>query len=565
MRKGSILAEITSSNITGTDPAVTIGPLSVAGALALPVLRRALPEVLAGEENLNRAVRWVHVVDVPEPDELLRGGELVLSTGLGPGDDQLAQRRFIRSLADQQAAGLLIEIGYTYKQALPHTLVAEAAATGLPLIATHRPTRFVDITEAIHGALVDRRLAMLRRAQEAGDRMTAIVLDRGDPDALLAELARSLENPVTLENIAGQLVAFAPFQAGEQELLEAHLEYGRVRQPGQLQGPGWLAVEVSSRGRPWGQVTVLQIDSPLVAEDRMVLERGAQALELALFHEQHDEQLRARARGSFLVELMHGRLQEGDAVRRSEALDFRTRHKQLLAGALGWRSERWVSLADTPEEAWAALMPVVRAGAGDGRPMLLGLHGQTLLVIIGFGESAPCVELLSSLAGELRIPLARRGLSEADVAIAFGGSDSAWSGVGRKLDRAANAVLAARATAPSLWRDARHGSLVDLLYTLRRSPELLAFARDQLGPLFEERDQRSRELLRTLEAYLASSGRKAETARALHLTRQSLYLRLERVQRVLGVDLNDPDVLLALHLALRALRLTQALSPEERL
>jgi purine catabolism regulator len=72
-------------------------------------------------------------------------------------------------------------------------------------------------------------------------------------------------------------------------------------------------------------------------------------------------------------------------------------------------------------------------------------------------------------------------------------------------------------------------------------------------------------LLRTLEAYLASSGRKAETARALHLTRQSLYLRLERVQRVLGVDLDDPDVLLALHLALRALRLTQALSPDERL
>jgi purine catabolism regulator len=542
-----------------------IGPLSVAGALALPVLRRALPQVLAGEENLNRAVRWVHVVDVPEPDELLRGGELVLSTGLGPGHDQVAQRRFIRSLADQQAAGLLVEIGYTYKQTLPRTLVAEAAATSLPLIATHRPTRFVDITEAIHGALVDRRLSMLRRAQEAGDRMTSIVLERGDPDALLVELARSLQNPVALENIAGQLVAFAAFQTGEQELLEAHVEYVRARQQGQLQGPGWLAVEISSGGRPWGQVTALELDSPLVAEDRMVLERGAQALELALLHEQHDEQLRARARGSFLVELMHGRLQDGDAARRAEALDFKPRHKHLLAGALGWRSDRWVSVADTPEDAWASLMPAVRTNAGDGRPMLLGLHGGSLLLIIAIAEPVPSVELLNSLAGELRSPLRRRGLSEADVAIAFGGSDSGWTGIGRKLDRAANAVLAARATSPSLWRDARHGSLVDLLYTLRRSPELLAFARDQLGPLFDERDQRSRELLRTLEAYLASSGRKAETARALHLTRQSLYLRLERLERVLGVDLDDPDVMLALHLALRALRLTQALSPDERL
>ena len=529
------------------------------------MLRRALPKVLAGEENLNRALRWVHVLDVADPDELLRGGELVLSTGLGPGHHEVAQRRFIRSLADQQAAGLLVEIGYTYKQALPRALVAEAAARSLPLIATQRPTRFVDITEAIHGALVDRRLAMLRRSQEAGDRMTSIVLERGDPDALLAELARSLENPVALENIAGQLVAFAAFQTGEQELLEAHLEYVRARQQGQLQGPGWLAVEISSRGRPWGQVTALELDSPLITEDRMVLERGAQALELALLREQHDEQLRARARGSFLVELMHGRMQDGDAARRAEALDFKPRYKHLLAGALGWRSERWISVADTPEDAWAAMMPAVRASACDGRPMLLGLHGGSLLFVIAIAEAAPSVELLRLLAGELRSPLNRRGLSEVDVAIAFGGTASGWTGVGRKLDRAANAVLAARATSPSPWRDARHGSLIDLLYTLRRSPELLAFARDQLGPLFEERDQRSRELLRTLEAYLATSGRKAETARALHLTRQSLYMRLERLKRELGVELDDPDVMLALHLALRALRLTQALSPDERI
>lgn len=529
------------------------------------MLRRALPRVLAGEEHLDRVVRWVHVVDVPEPDELLRGGELVLSTGLGPGDDRVAQQRFVRSLSSQDAAGLLIEVGYSYKQSLPRTLIEEAQGCGLPLIATHRPTRFVDITEAIHGALVDRRLADLRRAQDAGDRLTAIVLERNDLGELLHELARTLENPVTLENIAGQLVGFAPFRSGEQTLLEAHLEYLRVRESGQLQGPGWLAAEMSTRGRPWGQITAFEIDSPLLAADRAVLDRGAQALALALLQQHHDEQLRARARGSFLVELMHGRIQEGDAVRRAVALDFRPRHRHLLAAALGWRSERWQSLADTPEEAWAVVMPAVSAGASDGRPVLLGLHGGSLLTVLAVAEAEPPDEQLTTIATELRGPLRRRGLSEEDVAIAFGGSDPTWLGVGRKLDRAANAVHAARATAPALWRDARHGSVIDLLYSLRRSPELLAFARDQLGPLFGERDQRSRELLRTLEAYLASSGRKAETARALHLTRQSLYLRLERLRRVLGVDLDDPDVLLSLHLALRALRLTQALSPDERL
>ncbi len=528
------------------------------------MLRRALPEVVAGHAQLDRTVRWVHVVDVPDPDELLRGGELVLSTGLGSGEAEDTQRAFVRSLVDQGAAGLLIELGYTYKRELPAALVDEAEQRGLPLIITHRPSRFVDMTEAVHSALVDRRVALLHRSQQTADRLTAIVLEERGLGALLDELARTLQNPVALENIAGQLVGFAPYESTEQELLEAHLEYRRAREPGQLRGPGWLAVEVSWQGRPWGQLTVLELDATVAPEDIVVLERGAQAVALALMQEQQEDQLRARASGTFLVDLMQARLSDADAGRRALALDFAPRRGQLLAGALAWRSERWTAVASTPERAWTVLMPGIRAAAGGERQVLLGLHGATLLFVRASGEGEPETAALDRLAAELRAPLRRRELTDADAALAFGGVDTGWTGLGRRLERAAAAALAARATAPALWRDARHRSLTDLLYAMRSSPELLAFTRDQLGPLFDERDQRSRDLLRTLEAYLASSGRKSDTARALHLTRQSLYMRLERLAQVLGVDLDDEDVLLSLHLAVRALRVTQSLAPDDR-
>jgi len=528
-------------------------PLTVADALALPILRRALPEVVAGAASLDRTLRWVHVLDV-DPVDLLRGGELVLSTGAGPGPEPSGQRRFVRGLAEERAAGLIIELGMSYRQALPAALVSEAEQQRLPLIALHRPVRFVDVTEAIHGALVDRQLSLLRRGQETGERLTGLVLERRGLAQLLSEIARTVANPVVLENLAGQLVALAVHESTEQDLLEAREEHRLAQDRGDAISRGWLSAELRVRGRPWGHLVAFELDGPLEEEDRIAMQRAATAVALELLHEQHEEQLRARARGSFLVDLMQERLQEPDAARRAAALDFPRRHGRLLPAALAWRSERWAEIADSPENAWAA-----------HRPSLVGLHAGRLLLAVSVGDGAPSDEALGALAHDLRRPLQRRGFELEDVTIAFGVSELGWSELGRRLDRVARAVGAARAGPPALWQDARRASVVELLYAIRASPELLTFAREQLGALFDAHDQRERDLLHTLEVYLDSGGRKAEAARVLHLERQSLYLRLERVEKLLGVDLDDPDTVLGLHLAVRALRLTQALGPEQRL
>ena len=59
--------------------------------LAMEVCRRGRPAVVAGHDRLDTPVRWVHAIELTDVARLLRGGELVLSTGIAlPDDDRAA-------------------------------------------------------------------------------------------------------------------------------------------------------------------------------------------------------------------------------------------------------------------------------------------------------------------------------------------------------------------------------------------------------------------------------------------------------------------------------------------
>jgi len=91
--------------------------LSLADVLELPVIRRALPELITG--GVECELRWSHVIEMRDPDDLLKGGELVLTTGLGAGDDPAHQAAWIRSLIEQGMAALAVELGSSWRDVPP--------------------------------------------------------------------------------------------------------------------------------------------------------------------------------------------------------------------------------------------------------------------------------------------------------------------------------------------------------------------------------------------------------------------------------------------------------------
>jgi PucR family transcriptional regulator, purine catabolism regulatory protein len=113
-------------------------PLTLREVLDLDVVRRGSPHVVAGAARLDAHVRWVHALELTDIRRLLRGGELVLSTGIALPQSPSGLAEYVASLADVGVAGLAIELGRRYADALPPALVTAAERRSVP---RHHPGR----------------------------------------------------------------------------------------------------------------------------------------------------------------------------------------------------------------------------------------------------------------------------------------------------------------------------------------------------------------------------------------------------------------------------------------
>jgi purine catabolism regulator len=520
--------------------------ITVAAALRLPALRRGLPEVVAGREALERPIRWVHAGEVPNIASLLRGGELLLTTGMGIGPKAADQRRFVAELAARQVTALVIELGHTYAT-LPASLVAAAEQHGLPLVELHRAVPFVAVTEAIHTEIVNHHYDLLRRAEELQERFTDLILQGGGIPGVLALLAEAVANPVFLETADGRLLYHAapPASAAEDDPIGAWTQAAADAATLGVAAP----VPTGDNAAP-GRLAALPVDAPLDAFATLAVDRAAGIVALALLRTRQEDELLARGRGDLLSDLAAGRIGAERAAARADAMGFAARGRALLPLVARLAAPRAGATATwTP-----ALRDLERDLAGLGVPALVGVDPLDggLLVLLGLRDAVADRDALASRAAAVLHAAAQKHAGvPAVVAV---GAAGPWEATAEALRETAESGAAATALPAVDWHDATRMQLDRLLWRWRDQDELAAYVESVLGPLTAYDARRKHRLTPTLEALCEHGGRKAETARALHLNRQALYDRIARLEDVLGVDVGDTRTLLGLHLALQARR-----------
>lgn len=529
---------------------------TVADVLALPEVVIGEPVVLAGAEHVDRPVRWVHVSELPDIASLLRGGELILTTGIALPDSSTGLQKYVRELRVAGACCLVVELGRRF-EVLPASLLEAAESEALPVVALRRPVPFVAITETVHALVINTQYELLRFSTRAHEAFTTMSIEGASALEIVERVAAMSGLAVVLEDLSHRAVAHAAGTTPVAELLRDWETRSRATPAGDITGvvgpEGWLTTPVGPRLQRWGRLVLPRPDTnrPQLS---MLLERAAQALAVHRLMEGHRTSLEHQAHRGLLADLVRGRaVDEEDLRARAGALGLAVTGRQFLGVAVHAPSATTLDpvAAEARDRTLAdAVARAVRSAQISG--LTSTMRSGQVLVLVAMASRR-------SLDSQLR----RLAFAIAEELLSVGWDGPHTVGVGQVaaslLDAGGSLIEAAHIAAvatdlatrrPQPYYQGSDVRLRGLLATLREDPRLVSFAESQLARLLAYDTSHRTDLVGTLRHFLECRGNKSQLARTLHQSRPALYARLETISRVLDIDLDDAESCLSLHVAL---------------
>jgi PucR family transcriptional regulator, purine catabolism regulatory protein len=495
----------------------------------LPAARSAGRTSLAG-----RQIAWVRVMKARVPAfDALEPGDLAIVPGsaleaLAPSPEE--RSALVRALAGAPVSGaVLVEADGTGGPILDE-LAAGLDATEIPVLRLER-REVGGLERSVIGFLVARGAELERQAGLLESELQRRALEGGGPEALVAAIATFLGRAAALESSAGRPLAVHAPPAAREGTASATRYLARPRQvaahrfPLPTTGGG----AGTGAGGTSGGALVLLGEAPVGELGRITAERIGTLLALELAR---DDAVRAA----------------GDAARRVDTLP---------AGGPPWlvlvARQRGGADDDGPirREAREAARHEVRLLAPARQMALRGdADSVELRAVLAVGRGARATSEPPSDDPE-RHPLAGRIAAILDRPVALSRP------FGAPADRPAaeaeaRATLDAALALPDPPRVARASRLpaYRLLGVVHNLPEGGRLAKALLEPILAGRPDVRREHVATLRAYLDRGGVN-EAAAALGVHRNTVAYRLRRIEQVSGWRLSDPELRVALTLAVR--------------
>jgi purine catabolism regulator len=501
--------------------------------------------VLAGDRALERPVRWVHSSELEDPTAWLRGGELILTTGMGVGATPAKQRAYVGRLVEADVAGLGFGLGFGHDKT-PTALVTEAEKRGFPLFEVPYPVPFIAITEAVFTRLAVEQYDTLQRAVDAEHVLTRAVLEGRGMDGIGRSLADVVNGWALLLDLHGMALVSTGTEADERReriwdaIRDARPDAGSFSLTMLDAGDHVWIQPVGAQGRVEAFLAVGTPEQPAQI-DRIVAGHALSLFAIELATSRAVAEAERRLQGDFFDELVRGELVVADASRGLARFGFESDAKVSVTAIEPIADDG----PDPVALAAAATDQCARLDSG----FLVSAHAGRISVLLPDRPGDDLKGFVKDLG--LRV--------DAELRAGTGGPVGAEE-VGRSFREARYALQVCRL---ERWDYAGFEELgtYRLLLSMTQPDALRAFADALLAPLERHDAEHRGALVASLQAFLQHNARWETAAAELSVHRHTLRYRMRKVEELTGRDLASSLDRMEFWLALRARDLLAAQEP----
>lgn len=527
------------------------------------VLRLALPLktiVIGGAEQMRRNIYWIVLLSTWEglPAQIRDGDLVLIPPHLQASIAPAALSQQLKTLAELSGTGVV-----TFQE-VPRETAKLAAQLDLPLLRVPDNTSVRDVHQAIASLLIDRQRATSERAMQLYRQLSEMSREGRGLQAMTEVMSKLTGNIIVVQDkrLDVQAASWPSDTAVDKdELLNALREREQLpavlrnrkaaaktrqsywQQILPVENMGRLVSPIVSGDRARGYLSIIGPASSLDLLDSLTAEHGAAACALEMAKAKAVSEAKKALRGDFLEGLLAGTLPAHEIKRLEGRLDHNTQEPHAIL-TLNWLGENPPSLRRLETTINWLL-------TNHTRPALVHIYGGQHLCVFQALKAPNDMETAHDFVRRLREQVE----AEFPNARLIGGMS------GPALDlvswpRAYTEALQAMQVGQRLKlgnQIVEFNSLgvFQLLCELEDIPTVHRFAEQIIGPLAEYDRQHRGSLVKTIDAYFGHHGNVSQTAESLFVHRNTLLYRIERIQELTGQDLNNADMRLALHLALK--------------
>jgi len=510
--------------------------------------------IIAGADGLDRVVRRLNVMTVPNIVRWTKQDEFLLTTGYPLPREPGEFGRLIEQLAAKGLAGLGVKLD-EYLAEVPADAVELADRAAFPIVVIPATSPLDDVLSQTFETILNRQAAALARRQQIHDAFLHVALTGGGLARLSGELAEILPGAdVVICDPAGHPLA-ATTQSGAQP---AYLSDGSGRV-----GTAWLVAGVhkdAEAGTPWaaaviragemrhGWVLAIGGAQGLPGTAGVAVEQAALVAALEITRDLAVLAVEQQFASNALHDLV-----TGTAANMDQALERAVR--------FGWDLERpltvlvardcgddAVRLEGHPREASAlrAIELWTRAVRDGDRDAAVAGFATELVAVVGVADAAALArkihaDLTASTGRAYSVGVSQVGTGPLDIPRRYEEARVALQ-VGQRL-AGAGAVT-----------DYAGLGLYRLIGNVSQA-ELRAFVHDTLGPVLDLPEPARSDLLKSLAVLSSTRFNVAEAARVLHYHYNTMRYRVTKLERMLGEFADDPAATLRIGVALEILRM----------